>query len=372
MPYAPGIQDISGQLRARGLDTVGDSLSSAITNITQLKNQAKAMQAMFKALTPEKDVLSGEVKPHPLGMTQDQFDALSWRDQIATMGGFIQSVFVTRNLQELAANRQAEAERRTGETALGNLLSRLPENAGVPMDNLPIPAAMPARSGTGPPVSGLLGWPPSQARPNLIPGGYAAGLNPQSNPLAALTAQPGPDTTEAPIRPPPGAPAAFGLPTLIAGLQRLPPAQRAAVLNNPRFLALASIAERMSAADERAQSQQRQEAGPPETTSLSGLDTIFNRKTGQFQISPYSKEQAKPTSPGYAVMADPDDPFGRTQIHMPLDQFKTEFPDAYERMTKSGAPAPDAPTDPKARKVGTIYKLPKGNFKWTAAGWVKP
>lgn len=250
MPYAPGIQDISGQLRARGLDTVGDSLSSAITNITQLKNQAKAMQAMFKAMTPQKDVLSGEMKPHPLGMTQDQFNALSWRDQIATMGGFIQSISVKSALQELAAKNQAEAERRTGEIGLGNLLNQLPENAGVPMDNLPIPAAMPARSGTGPPVSGLLGWPPSQARPNLIPGGYAAGLNPQSNPLAALTAQPSPDTTEAPIRAPGSAPG-FSPEYLLAQVAKRPPAERAAILNSRQFGVLMAIAQRNAQAEER-------------------------------------------------------------------------------------------------------------------------
>lgn len=30
------------------------------------------------------------------------------------------------------------------------------------------------------------------------------------------------------------------------------------------------------------------------------------------------------------------------------------------------------PKDPKARKAGILYALPKGNFRWTGSGWSKP
>jgi hypothetical protein len=47
-----------------------------------------------------------------------------------------------------------------------------------------------------------------------------------------------------------------------------------------------------------------------------------------------------------------------------------------DEMRRISGPAtgdvPEAPTDPKARKPGTVYQTPKGALKWTGTGWVKP
>ena len=330
MPYNPGISYHGDAYIAQAGNQIGDSLAGAVANIGQEKKQAKAMQAMFEAMAPEPDVLTGEVKAHPLGITADQFKSLSWKDQIAKMGGFIKAVNVKSALQELADRRRQQQQNQDAAAGEGQLFGQ-PEqtDAAVPRNNLPIPAAMPDRREAGvPPATDYLsndafGGP-------LAAAGPLGNIAPVPNALATLGAQRG-DTTEAPIRPPPAAapPDRYSLQGILAGLARLPQNQRQALLASGKLNPLLSIVERLQAGTERA----------PKTLSFvkspSGADIALSPDTGAFQYDPFSKEEAKPRSKGRVIMADPDDPFGRTRIEMDVEEFAAQFPEQYKRMTKS-------------------------------------
>jgi hypothetical protein len=62
-------------------------------------------------------------------------------------------------------------------------------------------------------------------------------------------------------------------------------------------------------------------------------------------------------------------------------KLRTAFTASEERLSGSVADASepattvnyaDAPRDPAARTVDTVYKTPKGLLKWTGAGWIDP
>ena len=59
-----------------------------------------------------------------------------------------------------------------------------------------------------------------------------------------------------------------------------------------------------------------------------------------------------------------------TAIQRQLEQLNVPTP----RPAPKPAAGPEAapPTNPAEREVGKVYTLPRGKFKWTAAGWVQP
>ena len=93
-------------------------------------------------------------------------------------------------------------------------------------------------------------------------------------------------------------------------------------------------------------------AGAPEMTTLGKVDTIFNRKTGQFQLSPFSKEEAKPED-GYIELPDQDNPVFGPKIRLPLAVAEKKYPHLLKGLAPpaTNAPGKGKPiTDKKGKK----------------------
>lgn len=137
-----------------------------------------ASKDIYKALQPEEDPITGEVKPHPLGMDANQFESLSRDERIARVGALIagsvlkqaneaqkrqqeesnvrmqgQYMDIIRGKQQMEdrARQQAAADaldKAFGEagtaTVPGTLFPQSPEAPGLypPNENVPVPAAM--------------------------------------------------------------------------------------------------------------------------------------------------------------------------------------------------------------------------------------
>lgn len=83
----------------------------------QLKSWDAAAKAIYSALEPEADMLTGETKAHPMGMNKDQFNMLSTPDRVAKVKGVIEaevlkSAFAEQKQKAQAANMLMEERRR--------------------------------------------------------------------------------------------------------------------------------------------------------------------------------------------------------------------------------------------------------------------
>ena len=124
MPYSPGVQDISGQLIAQGMNRGQDAYYSNLNNninqffktreedsAFQAKN--KAMQAMITANKEEFGLNDETLKPFLKGSTFE-----SPRDAYARMGTFVETNVLMANQKRAAANAQSEIDQRAAQTRL--------------------------------------------------------------------------------------------------------------------------------------------------------------------------------------------------------------------------------------------------------------
>jgi hypothetical protein len=104
------------------------------------------------------------------------------------------------------------------------------------------------------------------------------------------------------------------------------------------------------------------DAGMPESATMGESDVIFNRKTGQFQISPFSKAAAnKKEAEGYIELPDEEDPLYGPRIRLPLSQARDKYPHLLKRLEsgasgKAASQYPDANAVKAALKAGQIKK----------------
>jgi hypothetical protein len=104
------------------------------------------------------------------------------------------------------------------------------------------------------------------------------------------------------------------------------------------------------------------DAGMPESATMGESDVIFNRKTGQFQISPFSKAAAnKKEAEGYIELPDEEDPLYGPRIRLPLSQARDKYPHLLKRLEsgangKAASQYPDANAVKAALKSGQIKK----------------
>ena len=124
MPYSPGVQDISGQLIAQGMNRGQDAYYSNLNNninqffktreedsAFQAKN--KAMQAMITANKEEFGLNDETLKPFLKGSTFE-----SPRDAYARMGTFVETNVLMANQKRAAANAKSEIDQRAAQTRL--------------------------------------------------------------------------------------------------------------------------------------------------------------------------------------------------------------------------------------------------------------
>lgn len=94
---------IGGALQAGASPHVRETF----TNFEQLKKEDKVAKALFDALIPDKDPLSGEVPAHPMRIQKKQFDTMSARDRIAATQGYMKATALQEATQELQMKREA-------------------------------------------------------------------------------------------------------------------------------------------------------------------------------------------------------------------------------------------------------------------------
>jgi len=98
--------------------------------------------------------------------------------------------------------------------------------------------------------------------------------------------------------------------------------------------------------------EEQRTAGGPEMATMGKSDVIFNRKTGAFQISPFSKAEAQE---GTVEVPDPKDPVFGPKIHLPLSVAKKDYPHLLDSL-KPGGQGPSAAglvqmRDPQGNRV---------------------
>lgn len=105
-------------------------------------------------------------------------------------------------------------------------------------------------------------------------------------------------------------------------------------------------------------------AGAPESATMGDSDVIFNRKTGQFQISPFSKAEAnKKEAEGFIEVPDEKDPLYGPRIRLPLSQAREKYPHLLKRLESGGGGGADGASQYKsaedvkaALKAGKVKK----------------
>lgn len=97
----------AGRYLFAGLSGAGNSIARGLENFEQLKKEDKVAKALFDALTPEDDPLTGETPAHPMRINKDAFNAMSAKDRIAATQGFMKATALQEATQELQIKRQA-------------------------------------------------------------------------------------------------------------------------------------------------------------------------------------------------------------------------------------------------------------------------
>ena len=328
MPYNPGVINQVPQITMQGGKQWLDAMMGLAGNLDQLKKDDKAASALYDALTQEQpDPATGVPGPHPFKVNKDVWNAMSSKERVATAAGAMKGILFKQGLAEFKQKTDEAGQMmklRTQQIASAKALTE-----GLATDR--------AQAKTF--------W-------DTFNQGMQPGTAGDANPMA---------------------PGQAGAPEVAAGT----PDAALAFLNAARKAggmppAVAGDALRFLTQQEKSG---QAGAGAPEMTTLGQVDTIFNRKTGQFQLSPYSKEAAKPED-GYIELPDPENPVFGPRIRLPLSMAEKKYPHLLKALSAADSTAakaaPEAPKDPKTRKAGTIYKTPKGNLKWTGTGWVNP
>lgn len=93
---------------ANNIAGIGNSLAQGIKNYQQEKKDDKAARAVFDALSPNASA-DGSTRPHPFGISKDEFDGMSRRDRIGFVSGAMQAQHV-KEFMDQARERQDEAE----------------------------------------------------------------------------------------------------------------------------------------------------------------------------------------------------------------------------------------------------------------------
>lgn len=90
-----------------GLSRAGNSIAQGMQNFDQLKKEDKVAKALFDALTPDDDPLTGETPAHPMKINKDAFNAMSAKERIAATQGFMKATALQEATQELQMKREA-------------------------------------------------------------------------------------------------------------------------------------------------------------------------------------------------------------------------------------------------------------------------
>jgi hypothetical protein len=105
MPYNPGVQ-FDPSLITRSGDALSGAIVGIADNFAQLKKEDKAAKALYDALQPEADAMTGEQKGHPLGINKEQFATMSSKERVAKVGGFVKA----QALKSAMAEQQQRAK----------------------------------------------------------------------------------------------------------------------------------------------------------------------------------------------------------------------------------------------------------------------
>lgn len=113
--YNPGVQ-FDASIIERGWGNAGNAIAGGIKDWQVIKKQDKAAKAIFEALEPEEDGVTGALKAHPLGLTKDAFNSLSSQDRIAKISGFMEAEAVksARRKEQRAAQEMKLREEDMG------------------------------------------------------------------------------------------------------------------------------------------------------------------------------------------------------------------------------------------------------------------
>jgi hypothetical protein len=260
----------------------------------QLKSWDTAAKAIYSALEPEEDVLTGAKAEHPLGMNKDQFNMLSTPDRIAKV-----KATVTENILKSAMAEQKQKQELEGQV--------------MEMNKLKIAEAMAEQQAN----EGFR----QQAQGAPIARALQQGLGP---------IRPGPTTME----------------DLMQAARANPTARNAGPLLQTALREMGG----------------ESQAGAPEMTTLGKVDTIFNRKTGQFQLSPYSKEEAKPEE-GTIELPDPDNPVFGPRIRIPISVAEKKYPHLLKGLQAPGSASTGTGKGKPTRAIAKEFVAKHGKAK---------
>lgn len=101
-----------------GLNRAGNAITEGMQNFDRLKKEDKVAKALFDALTPDEDPLTGEMPAHPMRINKDAFNAMSAKDRIAATQGFMKATALQEAAQEMQMKREALQRMVASEKAL--------------------------------------------------------------------------------------------------------------------------------------------------------------------------------------------------------------------------------------------------------------
>lgn len=116
MPYAPQAVFTPANSTQPGMEMLSRGIANAGADFGQLRKQAKAADALFKAVAPDEDPVTGEKAPNPI-MPEDQWSTLGASDKVAAMGAYVKKTALQSAMAEQQALQAKAAQEQTAAAA---------------------------------------------------------------------------------------------------------------------------------------------------------------------------------------------------------------------------------------------------------------